>query len=122
MRFRLLSNSELLGYSDLELADPSMGGRAGRFMPHENYSKYQNLFRAYSEVRFNTNVDEKPSHEYEKLKAQIDSLHLRIETNDEREIGTAHIVLEDFSEELGTDGYELDIVVDDRRTYIKFFE
>jgi hypothetical protein len=121
MQFNLLANGELIGYSDLEGADPSMGVRIGRFVPNENYSKYQSLFREHSEIRTGMQVEKELPDEYKRLRAQLDSLHLWIETSNGEKVGTAHIDLEDFSEELRAEGYELSLVVDDRSTYERFF-
>jgi hypothetical protein len=121
MRFNLFANDELIGYSELEGSDPSMGVRGGRFVPHDNYSKYQNLFREHSRIRTGMRVDVEPPDDYERLRKHINSFNLRLETNDGEVVGTKHIDLEDFSEVLGEDGYELSIVVDDRSTYDEFF-
>ena len=122
MRFKLLANDELIGHSQLEGADPSMGMRIGRFVPNENYSKHQNIFREHSQIRTGMRIDVEPPDEYKRLRGQLDSLNLRIETSDGEEIGATFIDLVDFSEELGEDGYELTLAVDGRSTYEKFFE
>jgi hypothetical protein len=122
MKFNLFANSELIGYSELESADASQGIQSGKFMPYENYSKYQNLFREYSRIRTDMRVDAEPLEDYRKLQKQVDSLNLRIKTEDGEEIRTMFINLEDFSEALGQDGYELSVLVDERSTYEKFFE
>ena len=122
MRFKLLANDELIGHSQLEGADPSMGMRSGKFVPNEQYSKYQNIFREHSQIRTGMRIDVEPPDEYKRLRGQLDSLNLRIETSDGEEVGANFIDLEDFSEELGEDGYELSMAVDDRGTYEKFFE
>ncbi len=80
MQFNLLANDELIGSSELEGADPSMGVRIGRFVPNENYSKYQTLFREHSEIRSGMPVEKEAPDEYKRLRTQLDSLHLRIET------------------------------------------
>ena len=122
MQFCLVANDELIGYSELEGADASMGIRTGRFVPNENYSKYQSLFREHSEIRRVMQIGMEVPDEYKRLRTQLDSLHLRIETIDGEKVGTVAIDLEDFSEELREEGYELSLVVDDRSTYERFFE
>ena len=122
MKFNLLANDELIGDSQLEGADPSMGVRIGKFVPNENYSKHQNTFREHSQIRTGMPIDVEPPDEYMRLRRQLDSLNLRIETSEGEEVGAKFIDLEDFSEELGEDGYELSMVVDVRGTYEKFFE
>jgi hypothetical protein len=121
MQFNLLANGELIGSSELEGADPSMGVRIGRFVPNENYSKYQSLFREHSEIRTGMQVQVEPPDEYKRLRIQLDSLQLRIETSNGEKVGTVLIDLEDFSEELGEEGFGLSLVVDDRSTYERFF-
>jgi hypothetical protein len=120
MRFNLFANDELIGYSEFEDADPSMGVRSGKFVRHHNYSKYQNLFREHSRSRTEIQVDVQPADEYEKLRKQLESLRLRIETDNGEAVGTMAIDLEDFSEELGEDGDVLSMVVVERSTYEKF--
>jgi hypothetical protein len=122
MRFNLFANDELVGYSELEGADPSMGVRSGKFVPHDNYSKHQSLFREHSRIRTGMRIDVEPPDGYKRLREQIESLHLRVETDDGKTVGTRFIDLEDFSEDLGEDGYELSLMVDGRSTYKKFFE
>ena len=122
MRFKLFANDELIGYSELEGADPSMGVRSGKFVPHNNYPKYQKLFREHSRIRTGMRADVEPPDEYRKLREQLDSLRLRIETDAGEAVGAMLIDLEDFSADLGEDGYELSMVVEDRGTYERFFE
>jgi len=121
MKFNLIANGEILGGSELEGADPSIGVRGGKFVPNVNYSKYQHLFREQSRMLIRSLGGQEPPTEYKNLRAQIDALSLRVETAAGEEVPTRHIEFEDFSEDLGEEGYELSIVVDGRSTYEKFF-
>jgi hypothetical protein len=122
MRFNLFANDELIGSSKLEKDDESMGVRSGRFYPNENYHKLQPLFRQYSTI---TNCDlveyDRRRAEIELFRRSIEALRLRIETKEGMKVGVRHVELTDYSAELGDEGYELTIVVDDRRTYEEFF-
>ena len=50
-RFEVFSHSELIGWSELEHRDPSMGVAFGRFMPTPAYLKVQAEIRASLESR-----------------------------------------------------------------------
>jgi hypothetical protein len=50
-RFEVYSHSELIGWSELEHRDPSMGVAFGRFVPTPAYSKCQPAVQASLESR-----------------------------------------------------------------------
>jgi hypothetical protein len=131
MKYNLFSNNGLLGYSQLESADSSMGIRSGKFYPSKSYFKFDHIFRALSKTSYeeweerrvtgNFETLDNPSSRLKELWTQIAALNLYIETEDGHKIGTSKISLEDYSDTLGEDARELSIVVDEHKTYEEFF-
>jgi hypothetical protein len=131
MRFRLYNGDELIGYSELEHADDSMGIRMGKFYPAEGYAALEPIYREFSMVRFDEHLSEYQANnpdQLEQLRARRKQLQyivagspLRLETEDGRLIGTAYICIEDSSEELGEQEREITIQVDDHATYEQYF-
>jgi hypothetical protein len=132
MKYNLYSDDELLGYSMLEGHDSSMGIRGGKFYPSENYLKVEHIFRKlfktmfddYEARRISGNYDslDIPSSQVKELLAQVDALKLRIETEDGQRVGTFRINVEDYSDVLDKEERQLEIIVDDRKTYEEFFD
>jgi hypothetical protein len=131
VKYNLYSGDELLGYSMLEGHDSSMGIRGGKFYPGENYIKVEHIFRKLFKTLFDEDEARRTSGNYDsfgvtstqvkELLAQVNALNLRVETEDGRKVGTSRINVEDYSEVLGQEERQLEIIVDDRRTYEEFF-
>ena len=116
-RFLVCVDDEVIGSSDLEGQDPGMGVACGPFFPTPSYEKVRSTFELFSAAV------EDPRNEgvLATYYAQRDALGLTLRTSDERTVPAATIHITDFSRELGDDGYELEVIVQDRETYERFF-
>ena len=123
MKYYLISKGEVIGYSELEGRDPSMGVASGEFYPGDGYADVSNVFRQRSEFLAANYYDGIPerAQKYDETEPEIDALELSLRTEGGETVGTKHISLDDFSDE-SVEEYQLSIVVDDRETYERFFQ
>jgi hypothetical protein len=131
VKFRFYNGDVLIGYSELEHDDRSMGIRIGRFYPDNGYDPIEPIYQEFTMVRSKEslgspgsgNPDQAQSLKVrvKQLRAQIDRFDLRLETAEGRPVGTSWIHIEDASAELGDHEREVTICVDDHRTYDEFF-
>lgn len=126
--FRILRGTQLIGNSDFEDSDPSMGIRMGRFMPEPGYL---NLEPLQQELAIVSSEESQATNEPDKrrvLKArreqiwnEIAIVPLRVETNSGQAVRTAGVYIEDFAAELGDSERFVTLVVNDRLDYEKFW-
>lgn len=123
MKYHLISKGEVIGYSELEGRDPSMGVASGEFYPGDRYADVSSVFRQRSEFLAANYYDGilEGEGKYEEMEAQIRSLELSLRTEAGEMVGTKHISVDDFSDESAAE-YRLSIVVDERETYERFFQ
>src|SRR5689334_19502906 len=105
MRYRFYHGDVLIGCSELEHADPSMGIRMGRFHPGDGYLVIEPICKVVSMVRFDEHWAqfnpgeaiglERLRARREQLQKLVDDFHLRLETEEGRTIGTSWIHIED---------------------------
>jgi hypothetical protein len=121
-RFQVFSGEKLIGYSDLEGQDPSMGVALGRFLPSDGYPEVAPVFRTW--VRAMAPQPQGRPHDEELLAAyfrQRDALSLSVRTSSGEVVGTEWIHIADYSDDLGDDGYDLSICLDQRSVFERLF-
>lgn len=99
MQFRVLSQGVVIGATNLESLDPSMGVATGVFAPSENYGAVQPIFRLYATAGITVAGQDET-----KLKAYYaarDALNLSLVTPAGETVPTESIHITDFSEETG---------------------
>lgn len=58
MKANIYIENELIGITNFRIADESMGGIIGDFLPTENYEKYKNKIQSLSESKGIANVSD----------------------------------------------------------------
>ena len=99
----------MLGHSELEDADESMGVRSGPFRPAPGYEQFRPVFRRFANAVGSTSREPDNSGEVAKYYQERDSLGLRLFDSNGQEVPTATIHLYDYSVEAGPDAYQLEI-------------
>jgi hypothetical protein len=113
MRHTVRLHGVVIGYSDLEDAEPSLGRARGRFRPGSGYELVQPVFQLYAEavpVRGAGTMDAEKLDRYHRSR---DALGLSLEDDSGRAIRTSAIHISDYSEK--RDGsIELEVLISDR--------
>jgi len=111
MRHTLRLNNVIVGHSELEHADSSLGRAYGRFRPGLGYDLIQPVFRLYAEAAPGEGArDEAKLARYYKAR---DQLPLELVDGAGQRIATSAIHIADFSVERGKDEIELDVLISD---------
>ncbi len=109
MRCNIYANGELVGWAELNSADPPMGCASGPFHPNDNYKKIQPIIREYH--LYDGTLGEVDSQKRIEAQAKIDALRLSVVTEDGEVLDPAcGVHIADFSEELDEDPYQIDVI------------
>ena len=122
MKFNIFADNTLIGWSDLPSGDPPMGVASGRFYPNEAYEKIRPLIRERElyDGLFDGVKDEQLLNE---AWARINAIHFSVFSEEGQELHPeAGILLSDFSEELGEDGYEVSVMGLPYEEYARYFQ
>src|SRR5689334_224502 len=115
--FRILSDSEVIGTSHLDMHEASMGIVRGKFQPTQRYKDVQPIFRLYTDGMLKGSGVKIDLNEYYQKR---DQLHLRLKSPDGDDIPvlTVHII------DLSNEGFEseVEIILQDSKTYQQYFE
>lgn len=96
MRFRVHASVGVIGSTDLEFEDPSMGTAHGSFVPEKAYESVRSVFRLFAEAQpevVGAAVDQSRVSEYYRLR---DQLLLRLENSIGAVFVPEAIHIEDF--------------------------
>ena len=113
MRHTVKLRGVVVGHSDLEEADPSLGRAWGAFRPGFGYELVQPIFRLYSAavpVKGGPPADEEKLGRYH---AARDRLGLILVNSAGEQIATSAIHIADYSIEGSKAGMELDVLISD---------
>ena len=113
MAFAVRLRGVILGYSDLELTDPSMGVAAGSFRAAPDYSRVQHVFRLFAEAGGETSVEPTDEAKLARYYAARDALELELVDARSRTISTSTIHIADYSVEGGPEAMELEAHITD---------
>jgi len=99
LRYQILCDGEIIGSSNLEERDPSLGVAGGRFVPTGAYERVRPVFRLFIAARADGESDPDPAKldAYEAARAKL-VLTVRDETG--KSLQTSGIAVLDFSAEL----------------------
>jgi len=86
-------------------ADPPMGVVQGSFVPFTAYKRVRAVFRLFTETKL-AGFEHDTADTLVRFYQELDALHLSVATADGRPIPVTLVYVEDYSEELGDDGYE----------------
>ena len=112
MRHTLKLNGVIVGHSELEHADASLGRAHGRFRPGLGYDLVQPVFRLFAEAVPPSGArDEAKLERYYKAR---DALPLELQDTEGRPITTTTIHIADYSAERGAGEIVLDVLISDR--------
>jgi hypothetical protein len=105
----------IVGWSDLEQRDPSLGRAWGEFRPGVGYELVQPVFRLFSEAVPLPGGEPMDQDKLERYHAARDKLGLVLEDASGRTIPTSVIHIADYTQRNGRDALELDVLVRDAR-------
>ena len=106
--FEVRCGSIVLGYSELEDVDESMGVRSGPFRPAPGYEQFRPVFRRFANAVGPTSREPQNAEAFAKYYQERDRLGLRLFDADGREV-PAVIHVYDYSVEAGPEAYQLEV-------------
>ena len=121
MKYLLYAGQKLVGWSELESADPPMGCVVGVFYPNENYEEIKDIIREYSECCApGANVSEE---EYKTVWSKVEALDLVVKTEQGQAFEpVGGVSLIDYAEELEDEtGRQLSVLGLPHETFIEHF-
>lgn len=110
MRFTVFSAGTRLGTSNLEHLDHGMGVASGGFSPEPGYASVSRVFRKYGDAHGDDGTLDQPL--LERLWQERDALGLRVVAPDGSDLLVAWVMIYDFGEEAGKDGYRIDVCLE----------
>ena len=102
----------VVGYSDLEDADPELGRARGVFRPGVGYDLVQPVFKLYTEAVPRAGGEVKDQEKLDRYYKSRDALHLSLEDDTGRIIRTSAIHIADYSDKRGGT-LELEVLISD---------
>ena len=103
----------VVGWSDLENADPALGRARGRFRPGVGYDLVQPVFQLYAEAVPTPGGDALDPDKLDRYHRSRDALGLSLEDAAGRAIPTSAIHIEDYSDSKAG-SMELEVLISDR--------
>jgi hypothetical protein len=112
-RFTVRLKNIVVGWSDLEVAEPALGRARGTFRPGIGYELVQPVFLLYSEAVPLPGGDAKDAEKLERYHRSRDALGLSLEDDAGRSIRTSAIHILDYPEQNGA-SLEVEVLISDR--------
>lgn len=103
----------VVGWSDLELAEPSLGRARGRFRPGIGYELVQPVFLLYSQAVPTPGADATDPDKLDRYHRSRDALGLSLEDDAGREILTSAIHISDYPARKGAT-LEIEVLISDQ--------
>lgn len=124
MVYEIQTNSMVIGTSDLQHADPSMGIRYGSFNPTEDYYTFKPVFDEY--FRVISNMPKMPGTtvpEFKPASDKVRELNLTLFTTEGKLVPVEHIEITDCTSEpeLSNEPIEISVMVKNNEIYEKVF-
>ena len=113
MRHTVKLQNVIVGWSDLEERDPTVGRAWGRFRPGVGYELVQPVFRLFTEAVPLPGGEPMDEDKLDRYHAARDQLGLVLEDASGRRIATSAIHIADYTERNGKDALELEVLVRD---------
>ena len=108
----------VVGWSDLEDAEPALGRARGRFRPGVGYDLVQPVCQLYAEAVPTPGADATDPDKLDRYHRSRDALGLSLEDASGRAIPTSAIHIEDYSKGRGG-SIELEVLISDREYWKK---
>jgi hypothetical protein len=102
----------VVGWSDLEDADPFAGKARGRFRPGVGYDLVQPIFNLYAEAVPVPGAEVQDQAKLDRYLKSREALGLSLEDENGRAVRTSAIHIEDYSGRRG--GIEVEVLISDR--------
>jgi len=112
MRHTVRLHGVIVGHSDLEFMDPTLGRAWGEFRPGFGYELVQPVFQLFAQA-VPRNAAKKDQALLERYHESRDALHLELTDDRGRVIATSAIHIADYTEEPGAPPPELDVLISD---------
>jgi hypothetical protein len=103
----------VVGYTDLELAEPELGRARGRFRPGVGYDLVQPVFGLFAQAVPAPGGEVRDQAALDRYHKSRDALGLSLEDEDGRRIRTGAIHIADYSGVRGG-GIEIEVLIQDR--------
>jgi hypothetical protein len=103
----------IVGWSDLEVVEPTLGRARGRFRPGIGYDLVQPVFQLFAEAVPMPGADATDSEKLERYYRSRDALGLSLEDDTGRSIRTSAIHIIDYAEKK-TAPLEVEVLISDR--------
>lgn len=103
----------VVGWSDLEVAEPTLGRARGKFRPGVGYDLVQPVFQLFVQAVPTPGGDAIDPEKLERYHRSRDALGLSLEDDTGRSIRTSAIHIVDYGGEKGT-ALELEVLISDR--------
>ena len=113
MRHTVKLHGIVVGHSDLEERDESLGRAWGQFRPGLGYELVQPIFRLFSEAVPMPGGEPRDRAKLARYHAALGKLGLELEDASGRRISTSAIHIADYTAKHGTDALELDVLTND---------
>lgn len=113
MRHTVRLHGVVIGYSELEDVDPTLGRARGRFRPGTGYELVQPVFRLFVEAVPAPGADVADTEKLGRYHRSRDALGLALEDDSGRPIRTSAIHISDYSEQHGGT-IDLEVLISDR--------
>lgn len=113
MRHTLRLSGVIVGHSDLEHAEPSLGRARGRFRPGLGYELVQPIFRLYAEAVPRSGEAPHDEAKLRRYHRSRDALPLELHDETGRPIATSTIHIADYGDADGSGALELDVLISD---------
>ena len=111
-RHTIKLHSIVVGWSDLEEADPFAGKARGRFRPGVGYDLVQPVFNLYAEAVPAPGAEVRDRDKLDRYLKSRDALGLSLEDDQGRTIPTTAIHIEDYGDARG--GIAVEVLIPDR--------
>jgi hypothetical protein len=118
VRHTVKMHGVIVGHSDLEQRDASVGRAWGRFRPGLGYELVQPIFRLFTEAVPMRGGEPRDEEKLARYHAARDKLGLELVDAEGRRIDTATIHIADYTEKQGRDAIELDVLVRDEEFWV----
>jgi hypothetical protein len=103
----------IVGHSELEERDESLGRARGRFRPGLGYELVQPIFRLFSEAVPMPGGEPRDQDKLTRYHSARDKLGLELVDAAGKRIPTSAIHISDYTAERGADALELDVLISD---------
>ena len=113
MRHTVKLHGVIVGHSDLEETDVTLGRAWGRFRPGLGYELVQPVFRLFTEAVPMRGGEPRDQEKLARYHAARDTLGLSLVDAEGREIRTSAIHIADYTTEWDTKALELEVLISD---------